>query len=154
MTLKTLFDKGRRTDIHKAIGRGGPLPFQHMKGSEPPACTQADGANVSEIGRFLDDERKSTDPAKQRLGRADAFIREKTKELVTTHGVDEFKHAENLARQKQQQAQNGANVAYTPLEGKILELCELAEFITWLTKQAKTEDVIDALIRAGGKVGP
>jgi len=154
MTLRSLFDKGRRKDIQKAIEKGEPLPFQQRKSSEPPEPVRTEDAFVSEIRRFARDDDKSTEPTSQRLDRANAFIKAKMTEMVTTYGTDVFQRTEASAKQKQKLAEKGVDVTYTPLEEGVLELRKLAHFIGWLTKQVKAQDEVRAILKAGGKVGP
>jgi len=135
------------------VTRPPPPPPRRKSSEPPPAPVRTEGVPLSEINAFILEIRESGESTKQRLDRANAFIRAKVKEIVATHGVEQFNRAEASVRQKQQLSEKGTAVSYDPLEGKIIDLFELNKLIAWLTKRMKSEGGVHEILEANGKNG-
>lgn len=135
------------------VSKAPPPPPKRKSLQPPPAPVRAEGVPLSEINAFIIEIRESGESTKARFDRAMAFIRTKVKEIVSEHGAAEFNKAEVTTKQKQQQADAGAAVSFTPLEGKILELFKLNELIAWLSKRMKAEGGVHEILEANGKNG-
>jgi hypothetical protein len=154
MTLKTLFDKGRRTDIQKALEKGEPLPFQRMKNPGLSEPARNENAAACEIRAFIRSIRESGDATKDRLDRATEYNEKKMGEIAAEHGSEEIEHLEVAVGYKFFDAKHGISVTYTPAEEMMLAQLELYALIFQLLERVQAEDAIRATLGTKGKVGP
>jgi hypothetical protein len=158
MTLKTLFDKGRRSDIQRALEKGEPISFAGRMAPQPPVLVEDDYlsrlrmAMCVPTGKFIVAIRQSNAPTKERMEYANSFVRQRIHELTGALGVSKIIEDANSAKNKLQQAAKGAVVSITPLEQELIDLNALDRLASSLKMQIDAASCASELLK--GKVGP
>jgi hypothetical protein len=155
--IRTLFEKGRRNDIRRAIALGEPLPSQRIAGEGLPETAWSQNPLNREIRQFTGEILDSGDSTRQRFDRAEAFMNRLVKELGELHKVDEFKSAMASAKSKEMRIMKDADVLFTPLELTLNELNRLQRVMDLLREGLVKDDIVARMLGARssrGKVNP